>query len=119
MTDSVTIRGLRTETHIGVTEEERSRPQIVLIDISAELPLDTAAEEDDLAQTLDYDTLVNEVAATASTGERRLLERLAAEICELIIQKFGVLGVTVEVAKEKPPVQQDVQCISVRMERRT
>lgn len=118
MTDLVTIRGLRVATHIGVTEEERAAAQGVLVDLAVEMSLDAAAREDDLEQTLDYDALIEDVVAAAADGERRLLERFAADLCDLIFRRNGVQGVTVEVAKENPPVAHEVGSISVRMERR-
>jgi dihydroneopterin aldolase len=114
----VNVRGLRVRTRIGVTGDERAEPQHVLIDVSVELSAEAAASSDDLAQTVDYDALVTEVEAWAASGEWRLLERLAADICDLVLRRDNVRGVTVEVAKENPPVSQDVDSISVRMERR-
>jgi len=118
VSDLVTVRGLRVTTQIGVTEEERAQPQNVLIDVTIELSGEAAANSDDLDHTVDYNDLVTEVEALAAGGERRLLERLAGEICDLVLRRYGVPGVTVEVAKESPPVTQDVAGISVRLERR-
>jgi len=116
--DRILIRGLRAKTRIGVTEEERARPQMLRIDIAVEFSAGDAARTDDVAVTVDYDALVNDVVAEAEGSERRLLERLAADLSERILGRDGVLGVTVEVAKEDPPVQHEVERISVRMERR-
>lgn len=116
--DHIHIRGLRAKTRIGVTEEERSRPQVLLVDIAIELSIADAARSDDVEETVDYDSLVNDVVAEIEGTERRLLERLAADLSDRILERNGVLGVTVEVAKEDPPVQHEVESISVRMERR-
>jgi FolB domain-containing protein len=118
VSDFVNVRGLRVKSRIGVTGDERAEPQYLVIDLSVEMSAEAAASSDDLAQTVDYDALVTDVEAWASSGEWRLLERLAADICDLILRVNNVRGVTVEVAKENPPVRQDVARISVRMERR-
>jgi dihydroneopterin aldolase len=118
VSDLVIVRGLRVPTQIGATDDERAQPQNVLIDITIELSGEATANGDDLDRTVDYDDLVTEVEALVGGGERRLLERLAAEICDLVLRRYGVPGVTVEVAKENPPVTQDVAGISVRLERR-
>ena len=117
MTDRITVSGLSVETRIGVTDEERSRPQDVLIDIQIERDLSVAGSTDDLESTIDYDSLVKEVAAVVRTGERRLLERLGAEIADLVSAKPGVSGVTVRVGKKQVPVDEEVASISVSIER--
>ena len=119
MTDRIAIRGLSVETRIGVTERERSSPQDVLIDIELLVDLSAPGLSDDLSDTIDYDALVNEVAALVRSGERNLLERLADEIAALLSAKNGVSGVTVEVMKQHVPVQEEVTGVSVRVERGT
>ena len=119
VSDRIVIRGLSVETRIGVTEKERSSPQDVLIDIELSVDLMCPGRSDDLVDTVDYDALVNEVAALVRSGERKLLERLADEIAELLSAKNGVAGVTVEVMKQHVPVKEEVSGISVRVERGT
>ena len=119
MTDRILIRGLALETRIGITEKERSRPQEVLIDIELRTDLSRPGRSDDLSDTTDYDALVNEIAGLVRTGERNLLEKLAAEIASLLSAKTGVSGVTVEVMKQHVPVLEEVAGISVRVERGT
>lgn len=119
MSDRIAIRGLSVETRIGATEKERSSPQDVLIDIELTVDLSGPGRSDDLNDTVDYDSLVNEVAALVRSGERNLLERLADEIAALLSAKTGVSGVTVEVMKQHVPVREEVSGISVRVERGT
>lgn len=119
MSDRIAIRGLVVDTRIGVTEKERSEPQDVVIDIELRSDLTTPGRSDDLADTIDYDALVNDVAALVRAGERSLLERLADEIATLLSAKNGVSGVTVEVMKQHVPVAEEVAGISVRVERGT
>ncbi len=115
--DRVIIRGLELDVRIGVTEDERSDPQSILVDVTIETDLTTAASSDDLADTLDYDALVEEVATICEGSSFNLLERLAGEIGERISSNEAVERVTVEVAKKEPPVRQRVGKIAVRIER--
>jgi len=117
VSDRMAIRGLVVGTRIGVTEKERSQPQDVVIDIELRTDLSRPARSDDLTDTIDYDALVNEIAALVRSGERNLLERLADEIASLLSAKNGVSGVTVEVMKLHVPVAEEVAGISVRVER--
>lgn len=115
--DSVVIRGLEVDVRIGVTEDERSDPQSVLIDLTVDGDLTTAATSDDLADTLDYDALVEEVATIAEGRAFNLIERLAGEIADRISSNEAVERVTVEIAKKEPPVRRRVGKIAVRIER--
>ncbi|MDQ3878331.1 MAG: dihydroneopterin aldolase [Actinomycetota bacterium] len=113
----ITVRGLAVEAHIGVTDEERRNPQKLLIDVDIEADLSAAALSDDVSDTIDYGTIVEEVARLVESSNHRLLERLGAEIAELICSKRHVGRVTVVVAKESPPVEQTVDGISVGVTR--
>ena len=115
--DSIVIQGLRLDTHIGVTEEERETPQFVLIDLEVDLDLRAAGESDRVTDTLDYGIVTDEVAALVRSGSRRLLERLAEEIAGVLLAHMGVLTVSVDIAKESPPITENVGRIAVRIER--
>ena len=115
--DLITIRTLRVQTKIGVTEAERSRPQEVVIDLELELDLRAAGASDDLTDTVDYDRLATEVADLVRASEYKLLEVLAEKIARHLCTISRVERVTVEVAKASPPVQEEVGPIAVRITR--
>lgn len=117
MTDLIRIRGLRAKTRVGVTDEERAVEQMVVIDIDIRADLWRPGGSDELTDTIDYDSTITEVVALVRSGERKLLERLAEEIGTLITRHKDVKGVTVEVAKENLPVDEDVDKVVVRIER--
>lgn len=109
----ISIRGLRVEAHIGVTEDERAKQQALLIDIDIETDVRDAARSDDVEDTIDYGAVVDDVAAFVRSSRYRLLERLGAEIGELICRDPRVVRVTVDVGKETPPVSEVVSGLSV------
>jgi 7,8-dihydroneopterin aldolase/epimerase/oxygenase len=115
--DVISIRNLRLATHIGVTEEERSEPQWVLVSVELQTDLTAAAKSDDLDDTINYDWATNEIAAIVRSSQSRLLEYLAGKIASRMTKIEQVHGVTVEIAKESPPVDEDVGGIVVRIER--
>lgn len=115
MTGAIYIRGLCVETHIGVTEKERSRPQDVIVDLEVDTDLTQAATSDDVADTIDYDGLISAVAGLIRNSECKLLEHLAGRIADLVAEIPGVYGVTVEVGKEEIPVDEVVRSASVRI----
>lgn len=115
--DRITIRDLRVETRVGVTDEERARPQSVVVGIEIEADLSAAGVSDELDDTIDYDRVVTEVGALLRGSECRLLEHLAQQIASQVVRMQGVRAVTVEVSKESPPISEDVGPIGVRIER--
>ena len=117
MPDTISIRNLRLATHIGVTEEERSEPQWVLVSVDLHTDLRPAAKSDDLVDTVNYHWATNEIAAIVRSSKCQLLEYLAGKIASQMSRIERVDGVTVEIAKESPPVEEDVGGIVVRIER--
>jgi dihydroneopterin aldolase/2-amino-4-hydroxy-6-hydroxymethyldihydropteridine diphosphokinase len=117
MTDQVLIRGLHLRARVGVTDEERSSPQGVVVDVALSTNLAPAGASDDLADTVDYASLITSIAAVVEQGEARLLETLAHRIVEKVEEIKEATGVTVEVSKEIVPVEEKVDRVSVRIER--
>lgn len=115
--DSVIVRDLVFDTHVGVTDAERATPQKVLVSLEVFRDLGDASRTDDLEQTVDYGTLVPAVARLVEASECRLLEKLAGDVASLIERIPGVSGVTVEIAKASPPLQEEVGRVAVRIER--
>ncbi len=116
--DRVLIRDLRAKARIGVTEEERSEPRELLVDIDIHTDFDSAARTDDLAHTVDYAVVARAVSEVISAGETKLLEHLAHKVAEQLLGFAGVTGVRVEIRKERPPMTEDVGAAGVVIERR-
>lgn len=117
MTDHVVVTGLRVPARIGVTEEERAEPQMLVINLDIAADLSNAGESDNLDDTIDYDALVTRIAGLVEGTEVRLLERMATLVVAEVAKVKGAAGVTVEILKEKVPVEEDVADVRVRIER--
>jgi FolB domain-containing protein len=115
--DSIFVRRLRLPVRVGVTEEERSRPQFVLLDLDLRRDLARAGASDDLAETVDYGAITSGVASLLEGTEVSLLERLAQVVAEFLLALDGVLEVTVNVAKEAPPIREETSSVGVRIVR--
>jgi FolB domain-containing protein len=115
--DRVSISDLRVETRVGVTKEERAQPRTVVICCDIWTDLLRAGSSDELGDTVDYHSVIVEVADLVRSTEAKLLEHLAERIAALITALHGVRAVTVEVTKESPPMAEDVRAVSVTIER--
>ncbi len=113
--DQIIIRDLEVHYHIGVPDEERAQPQRLLISIELEHPFGTAQETDDLTETIDYGAITTQLTEFGKGKEWKLIERLANDIAQWILQGFGPQQVTVEVKKFIIPNAKDV---AVRITRR-
>jgi 7,8-dihydroneopterin aldolase/epimerase/oxygenase len=112
--DQILIANLELRTCIGATETERSQAQRVLANIILEPVGGFAGINDRLDRTVDYDTAAQAVKALASTGRRVLVETLAEEIAALIMRRFRLAGVEVELRKFVLP---DTEFVAVRIRR--
>ena len=117
MGDRISVRGLLVDAHIGVTEEERARPQTLRLDVDIKADLSAASASDDLGDTIDYASTVSLISQTVRSSRCKLLEHLAAEVASVVSCKELVSGVAVEVSKQPPPVSERVDAIVVRIER--
>lgn len=117
MSDRVELRGLRLLVTVGVLDHERTGPQPVEVDLDVACDLAAAAASDDLADTVDYGTLCDAVAAVAGARPYLLLEALAGAIADVVLGTDGVSGVEVTVRKLRPPVAQQLATSGVRLVR--
>ena len=84
---------------IGVTEEERSKPQRLLITVDMDLDFASAAMTERLERTIDYFEVTQELARYGQNRSWKLLERLTTNVAELIMTKFKPQTVVVEIKK--------------------
>lgn len=115
--DSIIVRNLRVRGRVGVTEEERARPQLLIIGIEIASDLRRPGMSDDLNDTVDYGRVTAEIADLVANTTSSLLENVAEKIAAHIAAMKGVNGVSVEVAKDAPPIEQEVGGVAVRIER--
>jgi dihydroneopterin aldolase len=115
--DLIHIRGLRaTGTH-GVLPEEQARPQPFQVDIDIEADLSVAGASDELADTVDYGAVADDVARIVTSEHHALVERLAERIAAAVLTHAGARAVTVTVTKLRPPIPLDVDAVAVTIRR--
>jgi dihydroneopterin aldolase len=112
--DQILISRLELFTRIGATEAERSRPQRVLASLVLEPSAGFSELHDRLDRTVDYDAVAQAVKACAAEGERALIETLAEEIAGLLLRRFALTAVEVELRKFFLP---DAEFTGVRLRR--
>ncbi|GAT11499.1 dihydroneopterin aldolase [Mycolicibacterium novocastrense] len=104
MADRIELRGLRVRGHHGVFEHERRDGQEFIVDITVWIDLAAAAASDDLADTLDYGALAQRAADIVAGPPRNLIETVAAEIADGVMDDGRVHAVEVVVHKPAAPI---------------
>jgi len=117
VSDTITITGLRLRGYHGVFEHEKRDGQEFIIDLSIELDLSPAGSSDDLQNTLDYSVIVDEVAQRVTGESVDLIETLAHDIAQLVLNHLQPTSVTVTVHKPQAPVGHPIEDIAVSIRR--
>ncbi len=112
--DQILISKLELSTRIGATETERSQPQRLLASLVLEPSVGFSELRDRFARTVDYDAVAQAVKAHASAGERTLIEPLAEELAALLLRRFALNAVEIELRKFFLP---DAEFTGVRLRR--
>lgn len=102
--DRLTLTGLRARGFHGVFEHERRDGQEFVIDVTAHLPLADAAASDELAETVHYGVLAEQVVAAAERDPVDLIETLAERIAAVVLAHAAVRRVEVTVHKPSAPI---------------
>lgn len=119
MTDHIAVRGVRATGNHGVFEHERQDGQEFVVDLVVETNLRAAGESDDLAETVDYGRLVDDVVARVTGPAHDLIEALAERIAEDVLTRDLVAAVEVTVHKPQAPINHpfDDVAVTIRRER--
>jgi len=117
-TDRIELRGLRTVGRVGVLDHERAHDQPLELDLDLVVDLAVAGGSDDLADTVDYGAVCDDVVATVGERHVALLEALATRVAEAVLALDGRIAVVeVTVRKLRPPVPHDLATSGVRIAR--
>ena len=110
---SIVVRDLTVQSSIGVSADERARPQRIRVMLEIEVE-PKAPGEDKIAEVVDYGQLVGKVREVCTSTTARLLETLAGEIARACFFDARVRAVKVRI--EKLDRYPDVSGVGVALE---
>ncbi|HLP76712.1 MAG TPA: dihydroneopterin aldolase [Candidatus Paceibacterota bacterium] len=84
---------------VGVTDEERSQPQRLLISVDMTADFTAAALSDRVEKTINYFDVSQEILKYGDGRNWKLLERLVTNLADMILAKFKPQDVVVEIKK--------------------
>lgn len=115
--DEITLTGLRVFGRHGVYDEERRDGQDFVVDVTLRLDTRAAAASDDVADTVHYGEMADQIAALVGGEPVDLLETLAARIADRLLEDALVDAVRVTVHKPQAPIPLTFADVSVTIER--
>ena len=89
---------------VGVPDAEREKSQRLLLTVDMESDFSAAEKSDSIADSIDYFAVSQRLLIFGEGKSWKLIEKLAADICDMILSDFKPASVTVEV--KKFPIQQ-------------
>ena len=115
--DRIVLRGVRSRGRHGVYAAEREQGQDFLVDVTLHLPLRAAAASDDVADTVHYGELADEIAAIVGGEPVNLIETLAERIAAAALADARVDVVEVTVHKPSAPIVPEFEDVAVTIVR--
>jgi len=115
--DKVHIEGLSIQTTIGFYEWEKQIKQTLIIDLTLGWDISKAAENDELAKTLDYAKISEDVEVFANENPVDLIETLAERIASYLMETYHIPWLKVKVGK--PTAVHNTKTVAVEIERGT
>jgi dihydroneopterin aldolase len=117
MSDLITLTGLRVFGRHGVLEQERRDGQDFVVDVALTVDTRHAAATDDLAETVDYATLADRLAAVVGGEPVQLIETLAARLAQECLADGRVISARVTVHKPSAPIAHAFSDVAVTVVR--
>jgi 7,8-dihydroneopterin aldolase/epimerase/oxygenase len=112
--DRIRIEQLEFEARIGVTEEERSKPQRLILNLTVWPKAGFEQMKDDIARAVDYVDLCRTSRQFVQERPFKLIETLASDLASTLLGAFPLQTVEVEVRKFVLPNTQYVSATAQR-----
>ena len=113
--DRIDIEGIRLFGYHGCMDEEGKIGTEYIINVSVWADLHSAAVSDNLKDTVDY-VAINKIVETEVNKRSKLIEAVAKRIIDRILEELSaVQKVQVKLSKLFPPINGDVQRVSVTL----
>lgn len=117
MSDELAVTGIECFAHHGVFDFERREGQTFVVDLVLGLDTAPAAASDDLADTVDYGSLVAQVKAAVESDPVDLIETVAQRIADVCLGERRVQWVRVTIHKPDAPIDATFRDVALTITR--
>ena len=97
--NQIFIHEFRVGAWVGIYEWEIQRPQTLELNIDIGLPGEAAGKSDNIKDTIHYGEVVERIQKELSERRFKLLEALAQDIADIVLNDFGAKWTRISVAK--------------------
>ncbi len=118
MSDELSVTGIECFAHHGVFDFERRAGQTFVVDLVLGLDTRAAAASDDLAETVNYGTLVTGVKAAVERDPVDLIETVAQRIADECLLDSRVEWARVTLHKPDAPIDATYSDVALTITRR-
>ena len=115
--DRIYLSGVRCYGYTGFLEEEKVLGQWFEVDATLSVDLGPAGKSDRIDDTLDYRQAIARIQEIAQTSKVDLIEHLAQNIADALLDLDKIHQVTVRVTKPAPPIPDYVGTLAVEITR--
>ena len=95
----ITVADLEVYYCVGVTDEERAKPQRLLVTVDMSYDITSAAISDRIEKTINYNEVARDLLKFGEGRSWKLIEKLASNIADRILTQYRPNAVLVEVKK--------------------
>jgi dihydroneopterin aldolase len=95
----IEINGLEVTGRVGVPEDERKTPQRLIVSLRFQIGTTFAELNDQLAKTIDYAAVAAEIERVVQTSGAHLIEKLVLEIGDVLMARFPMRRLEIELKK--------------------
>jgi FolB domain-containing protein len=99
----ITIVDLEVSYCVGVPDEERAKPQRLLVTVDMNFDFTSAAVSDRIEKTINYFEVAQNLLKFGHDRSWKLIEKLASNIADMILAEYKPSAVLVEVKKFSIP----------------
>ena len=109
----IEIEDLKVDTIIGVFDEERLKPQTILISIKCQLDLDHNQDLDNIENVTSYSDIKKEIVTFVSASQYKTLEKLITELKKKLDNQFPIKIEKLEINKIEIAKKYNAKKVSV------
>ena len=113
--DNIIIKGIRFHGSHGVPKEERKIGGHYEIDAILQVSLAKAGKSDDLENTIDYASVVDQIVEIGTQQEFHLVEAMAETITGKLLSDFPIESVHLTIKKLHPPIKNPIAYFAVEI----
>jgi dihydroneopterin aldolase len=115
--DELTLTGLRATAFHGVFDHERRDGQIFIVDAVVYLDLSPAASSDELARTVHYGELAEQIVAAVESNPVDLIETVAERVASIVLAYEAAVSTKITIHKPSAPITVPFADVSVTITR--